>query len=176
MANSTTMQLPAEERNSLKIAAVITIILGVLALALPFMAGVAATYILAANFVIGGVLMATAAFRAKGWAGALGLMMLGVVSVLAGVVIFAHPLIGLATITLFCIAGMFVAGIAKIVWTFKLPSGSGRWYLLVSGILSIVVAAMLYSSFPFSALWAFGVLVGINLLVEGFSLWAFVKD
>jgi uncharacterized membrane protein HdeD (DUF308 family) len=120
--------------------------------------------------------MATAAFRAKGWAGALGLMMLGVVSVLAGVVIFAHPLIGLATITLFCIAGMFVAGIAKIVWTFKLPSGSGRWYLLISGILSIVVAAMLYSSFPFSALWAFGVLVGINLLVEGFSLWAFVKD
>ena len=176
MANATTMQLPAEERNSLKIAAVITIILGVLALALPFMAGVAATYILAANFVIGGALMATAAFRAKRWAGALGLMMLGVVSVLAGVVIFAHPLIGLATITLFCIAGMFVAGIAKIVWTSKLPSGSGRWYLLISGILSIVVAAMLYSSFPFSALWAFGVLVGINLLVEGFSLWVFVKD
>ena len=176
MANATIMQLPTEEKNSLKIAAVITIILGVLALILPFMAGVAATYILAANFVIGGVLMATAAFRAKDWAGALGLMMLGVVSVLAGVIIFAHPLIGLATITLFCIAGMFVAGIAKIVWTFKLPSGSGRWYLLISGILSIVVAAMLYSSFPFSALWAFGVLVGINLLVEGFSLWVFVKD
>lgn len=176
MAQATAMQLPAEKKTPLKIAAVITIILGVLALVLPFMAGVAATYILAANFVIGGVLMAIAAFRAEGWAGALGLMVLGVVGVVAGVFIFAHPLIGLATITLFCIAGMFVSGIAKIAWIFKLPSGNGRWFLLISGILSIVVAAMLYSSFPFSALWMFGVLVGINLLVEGISLWIFVQD
>ena len=176
MANATTMQLSAENKTTLKFAAVVTIILGVLALVLPFMAGVAATYILAANFVIGGVLMAAAAFRAKGWGGSLGLMVLGVVSVLAGVFIFAHPLIGLATITLFCIAGMFVAGIAKITWVFKLPSGSGRRFLFISGILSIVVAAMLYSNFPFSALWLFGVLVGINLLIEGISLWVFVQD
>ena len=176
MANATTMQLSAEKKTPLKIAAVITIILGVLALVLPFMAGVAATYLLALNFVIAGILMTISAFNAKGWGGALGLMVLGVVSVLAGGFIFAHPLIGLMTITLFCIAGMFVAGIAKIAWVFKLPSGSGRWFLLISGILSIVVAAMLYSNFPFTALWMFGVLVGINLLVEGISLWVFVQD
>jgi uncharacterized membrane protein HdeD (DUF308 family) len=42
--------------------------------------------------------------------------------------------------------------------------------LVLSGILSILVAAMLYTSFPFSAAWAFGVLVGVNLIVEGATL------
>jgi uncharacterized membrane protein HdeD (DUF308 family) len=124
MNMATTIELPAEERTPLKITAAITIILGIVALVMPFAAGVAATYFLAANFVIGGVLMSISAFRATGWAGALGLMALGVVSLLAGIFIFAHPLIGLATVTLFSIAGMFVAGITKIFWTFKLPPGS----------------------------------------------------
>jgi uncharacterized membrane protein HdeD (DUF308 family) len=44
-----------ESRTPLKIAAVITIILGILALVMPFIAGVAATYILVANFVIAGL-------------------------------------------------------------------------------------------------------------------------
>lgn len=170
-----TIELPAEERTPLKITAVITIILGIVALVLPLAAGIAATYFLAANFVIGGVLMSMCAFRATGWAGALGLMALGIISLLAGIIIFVHPLIGLATVTLFAIAGMFVAGIAKIAWTFKLPPGSGRWLLLTSGLLSIAVAAMVYSSFPSSAAWFFGVLVGINLLMEGISLWVFVQ-
>jgi uncharacterized membrane protein HdeD (DUF308 family) len=170
------LQAPIESRTPLKIAAVITMILGVLALVTPFIAGVAAIYILAANFVIAGVLMTAAAFSAKGWAGAIGLMALGFVNVLAGVLVFAHPLIGLATVTLFCIAGMFVVGIARMAWAFKLPAGSGRWSLVISGILSILVAAMLFSDFPFSAQWLFGVLVGINLLMEGTSLWVFVRD
>jgi uncharacterized membrane protein HdeD (DUF308 family) len=171
--SDTTIKLPTENRRTLKIAAAITIILGIAALVMPFLAGIAATYFLATNFVIAGLLMSISAFRAKDWIGALGLMLFGVVSLLAGVLIFAHPLIGLATVTLFSIAAMFVAGIAKLIWTFKLPSGNGRWFLLFSGLLSIAVAAMLYSNFPFTALWAYGVLVGINLLFEGTSMWAF---
>jgi membrane protein HdeD len=169
------LQPSTESKTPLKIAAVITIILGVLALVMPFLAGIAATYILAANFVIAGVLMVAAAFNARGWAGSLGLMILGMVSVIAGVVVFAHPLIGLATVALFSIAGMFVAGIARISWAFKLPSGGGRWSLIISGVLSILVAAMLFSEFPFSARWLFGVLVGVNLLMEGTSMWVFSR-
>ena len=173
IADQTT--LSEEDKRPLKIAAIISLVLGVVALLSPFYAGIAATLILAANFLIGGVLEAFAAFRAQRWSGTLGLMLLALVSIVAGLYIFAHPLLGLTTITLVCIAAMFVAGIAKAFWAFKVPSGGGRWLLLLSGLLSILVAAMLYTSFPFSAVWAFGVLIGVNLIVEGGTLLAFVS-
>ena len=67
---SDTMKIPEENRRNLKIAAVITKILGIAALILSFLAGIAATYFLATNFVIAGVLTSISAFRSKGWIGA----------------------------------------------------------------------------------------------------------
>jgi membrane protein HdeD len=172
---TTAADFPADKRMPLKISAFITITLGVLALAMALIVGVAATYFLAANFIIGGLFILFAAFRATAWAGSLGLMVLGGVSLVGGLFIFGHPLIGLSTIILVSIAAMFAAGIAKIFWSLRLPVGEGRSFLFLSGFLSIVVAAMLYKNFPFSAQWAAGVLVGINPLVEGVSLWVFAQ-
>ena len=176
MAAAQQTTLSDKDKLPLKIAAFVAMALGVLALSSPFYAGVAATLVLAANFLIGGVLQGFAAFRAQGWVGTLGLMLLAIVSVLAGLYIFAHPVIGLATLTLVCIAAMFVVGIAKLIWSFRIPSSGGRWLLALSGVLSIVVAAMLYSNFPFSASWAFGVLVGLNLIGEGGMLLGFLSQ
>jgi uncharacterized membrane protein HdeD (DUF308 family) len=167
--------LSEENKTPLKIAAWIALGLGVVALLSPLYAGLAATLVLGVNFLVGGVLEAVAAFRAQRWSGTLGLILLALVSIIAGLIIFAHPLLGLATITLVCIAAMFVAGIAKTFWAFKVPSGSGRWMLALSGILSVLVAGMLYTSFPFSAAWAFGVLVGVNLIVEGATLLGYLS-
>jgi uncharacterized membrane protein HdeD (DUF308 family) len=176
MVATTQNTLSDEDKLPLTIAAYVALALGILALLSPFYAGIAATLVLGANFLIGGVLEAFAAFRAQRWAGTLGLILLAVISILAGLFIIGNPVIGLATITLVCIAAMFVAGIAKLFWAFKIPTGGGRWLLIVSGILSVIVAAMLYTRFPLSAAWAFGVLVGINLIGEGATLLAFLRQ
>ena len=168
--------LPDEDKLPLKIAGFIALALGILALSSPFYAGIAVTLVLGANLLIGGLLQAFAAFRAQRWIGTLGLMLVAAVSILAGLYIFAHPWIGLTTLTLVCIVAMFVVGIAKLVWSFRIPSGAGRGLLALSGVLSIAVAAMLYTSYPFSAAWAFGVLVGINLIVEGATLLGFLSQ
>ena len=48
---------------------------------------------------------------------------------------------------------------------------SGRWgWLLFSGIVDLVVAALIIAGFPGSAAWAIGLLVGINLVFGGTSL------
>jgi uncharacterized membrane protein HdeD (DUF308 family) len=165
--------LTEDTRWPLKLAAFIAIALGILALFSPLIAGLVVTLVLGANFLISGVLEAFAAFKSERWSGTIGLMLLAVISIVAGLIIFAHPLLGLTTLTLFAIAALFVAGIAKIFWAFKV--NEGRWFLVLSGILSILIAGMLYTNFPFSAAWALGVLVGVNLIVEGASLLAFVK-
>lgn len=165
--------LTDDTRWPLKLAAFIAIALGVLALFSPLIAGLVVTLVLGANFLVTGVLEAFAAFKAERWSGTIGLMLLAVISIVAGLVIFAHPLLGLTTLTLFAIIALFVAGIAKLFWAFKVNDGRG--FLILSGVLSILIAAMLYTNFPFSAAWALGVLVGVNLIVEGATLFAFVK-
>jgi uncharacterized membrane protein HdeD (DUF308 family) len=135
MATIDQSTLSDDNKLPLKIAAFIAIGLGIVALLSPFYAGIAATLVLGANFLISGVLEAFAAFRAQRWSGTIGLVLLAIVSIVAGLFIFANPLLGLATITLVCIAAMFVAGIAKAFWAFKVPSGGGRWMLLLSGLL-----------------------------------------
>jgi uncharacterized membrane protein HdeD (DUF308 family) len=171
-----TATLTPASKLPLRIAAFAAIALGVLALISPFEAGIAATLVLATSFIVGGIFGLVAGLRARHWSGTWGLMLLSVVSIVAGVFIFGNPLIGLGTVTLVCIAGLAAAGITKVLWSFRIPSGRGRWLIFLSGLLSIVVAAMLYSHFPFSAAWAFGVLVGVTLIFEGVTHLAFLSE
>lgn len=168
--------LTPESKLPLKIAAGAAIVLGILALISPFKAGIAATMALGISFVFGGILGFVAGMRARRWTGTYGLMLLSVVSILAGLFILANPLIGLGTVTLVCIAGLGAAGVTKIFWSFKIPAGRGRWLIALSGLLSVVVAGMLYWHFPFAAAWAFGVLVGVTLIFEGVTHLAFLSS
>lgn len=167
-------EIGEETRSPLRLAGYIAIALGVLALFSPLIAGLVVTLVLGANFFVGGILEAMAAFKAERWSGTIGLLLFAIISIVAGLVIFAHPLLGLTTLTLVAIISLVIAGFAKIFWAFKVSDG--RWFLVLSGVLSILIAAMLYTSFPFSAAWALGVLVGVNLIVEGITLIAFVRS
>jgi uncharacterized membrane protein HdeD (DUF308 family) len=163
-----------DARSPLRLAGFVAIALGVLALFSPFMAGLVVTFVLGANFLVGGVLEAIAAFKAERWSGTIGLMLLAVVSIVAGIAIFAHPILGLTTLTLFAIIALLAAGLVKIYWATQVRSGGG--FLALSGVLTVLVAAMIFTNFPLSAAWALGVLVGVNLIVEGASLLAFIKS
>ena len=174
--NTESSTLTSDSRLPLKIAACAAIVLGVLALISPFKAGIAATMALGISFVFGGILGFVAGMRARRWTGTYGLMLLSAVSILAGLFILANPLIGLGTVTLVCIGGLAAAGLTKIFWSFKIPSGRGRWLIGLSGLLSVVVAGMLYWHFPFAAAWAFGVLVGVTLIFEGITHLAFLSS
>jgi uncharacterized membrane protein HdeD (DUF308 family) len=48
---------------------------------------------------------------------------------------------------------------------------SQRWsWLLVAGLMDILIAGLIITDLPGSALWAVGLLVGINLLFGGATL------
>jgi len=46
-----------------------------------------------------------------------------------------------------------------------------RWgWALASGILDLVLAALIFSGWPSTAVWAIGLLVGVNMIYFGVSL------
>ena len=48
---------------------------------------------------------------------------------------------------------------------------SGRWeWVLVSGIIDLVLAGILFAGLPGTAAWAIGLLVGINMIMGGVAL------
>jgi uncharacterized membrane protein HdeD (DUF308 family) len=48
---------------------------------------------------------------------------------------------------------------------------SGRWgMMLVSGVVDLILAGMIYAGLPGTAAWAIGLLVGINMVFGGSAL------
>jgi uncharacterized membrane protein HdeD (DUF308 family) len=148
------------------------VILGILAVLAPVVASVAATvffgWILLLSGIIG-LITTLRARRAPGFGWALLSALLGIV---AGGLLLWWPLQGTLSLTAVLIAFLLIEGVASIMYALEHRSGlSGRWgWMLGSGILDLILGAVLLLGLPGTALWALGLLVGINLLFGGWAL------
>ena len=93
-------------------------------------------------------------------------------AVIAGVILLARPVQGTLTLTIVVGAYFLAEGVATIMYALEHRSElSGRWsWLLIAGLMDILIAAIIIAGLPGSALWAIGLLVGINLLFGGATL------
>ena len=155
---------------TLFVAGVVTIVLGVLAMMAPFATGVIATTLIGVFAVGAGISRMVLAFRASSFGkGILGFVV-GVLTVLSGLVIMGHPLLGMATLALI-LAGYFVVdGIAEIAFSFQLKPRAGWGWMLFGGIVSLLLGISLWRQWPISGLWAIGILVGIKLIAAGWTM------
>ncbi|WP_435345858.1 HdeD family acid-resistance protein [Haloarchaeobius sp. HRN-SO-5] len=145
-------------------------LLGVLAFFTPFVTGIAISYLLGGLLIVGGLVHVVNAFTVRGWKGSLWQIILAIVYGLAGISLVVNPLVGLVTLTILVIAYFLVEGIVEIVMAFQMRP-EPRWgWVLFSGVVSLVLAALLWVGFPSTAIWAVGLLVGVSLLTTGLSL------
>jgi uncharacterized membrane protein HdeD (DUF308 family) len=95
-----------------------------------------------------------------------------VLAIGAGIILLARPVQGTLTLTIVVGAYFLAEGVTTIMYALEHRRElSERWsWLLVAGIVDIVIAGLIISGLPGSALWAVGLLVGINLLFGGASL------
>jgi uncharacterized membrane protein HdeD (DUF308 family) len=92
-------------------------------------------------------------------------LILGAIAVLAGIAVVLHPLLGLAFLTLLLAVYFAAEGLWKLVAAFRYRPPAG--WLMASGLLSFVLAWLIWSQWPISGLWAVGVLVGLDLIATG---------
>jgi len=149
----------------------IFIILGVLSIIYPFYSSLGIEAFLGTLFLFGGIFQLFGAFEDKERNGYIWNFIVGVLYILAGVYLLSHPLIGLLFLSMLLIALFYAQGILTIIFGFQQRKEARYWvWSLISGLLSIGIATILLVNYPISALWVFGVLVGINLLMFGISL------
>jgi uncharacterized membrane protein HdeD (DUF308 family) len=90
----------------------------------------------------------------------------------AGLILLIQPVGGAVSLTLLLIAFFVIDGIASIMFAIDHRAQlSGRWeWMLVSGIIDLALAAIIFAGLPGTAAWALGVLVGVNMIFGGAAL------
>jgi uncharacterized membrane protein HdeD (DUF308 family) len=147
--------------------AVVMILLGFLAVFLPFATGIGVSILVGWIIVFSGFAYLAYAFAARGAGAFLWRTLIGIVSVVGGLYLAFHPGLALESLTL-VVAGVFLAESAlEIIVFFQFRALSGSGWILFDAILTLVLAYMIWLPWPASSLWAIGTLVGINLIVNG---------
>ena len=151
---------------------VVLLILGMLAIVVPPLATLGITIFIGWLLLVSGVVGLFMTFATRGLPGFWWSLVSGLLGVVAGLVLLAWPVSGAVSLTLVLTAFFIVEGIASIMYALEHKRQlSGRWgWMLFSGVVDLVLAAIILAGLPGTALWALGVLVGINMIFGGTSL------
>ena len=148
---------------------ILLIVLGVLAIALPLIAAIAVTTVVAWLMIFGGLTHLSVAFSSRGAGSFFWELLVSIAYIFAGGYMAFHPLIGVATLTLLLTSFFLVEGVLEIAAFFQVRGHGGAGLMLLDGIITIALAGMIWAQWPSSAAWAIGIIVGISMLVSGWK-------
>jgi len=151
---------------------IIMVILGLVAVAIPQIATIGVELFVGWLFVIGGIVRLVATFQSRGAPGFWWSVLTAILAIVVGVILLANPIAGVLTLTMVLIAMFVIEGIFQIIAGFEYRRAeAGSWFwLILSGVVDLVLAALIIAGWPGTAAWAIGLLVGINLLFAGIAL------
>lgn len=148
---------------------IVLLVGGMAAIAFPFLSTIAAKLALGWIFLFAGVITVVHAFTAGNWRGFLWNLLIGILYVVAGAYLVFLPLAGIVTLTL-VVALLFLAdGILEIIMAYRIRPHSGWGWVLASGVAAFIAGVLIASQLPSSATWVIGILVGIKMIMSGWS-------
>jgi uncharacterized membrane protein HdeD (DUF308 family) len=143
---------------------------GAVAIALPHIASIATAIFVGWALVVASALHLVDAFATSDRTRTVLRLLLAVLTFAAGLYLLLAPLDGTFTLTV-VLAMWFVAiGVARLVMGVASRGAPGWWALVLGGVLSLVLGLLIALELPESALWALGLIVGIDLVFAGASL------
>lgn len=145
------------------------IVLGLVALAAPFVTGVIVESIVAWLLIFAGISHLVLAWHVRGAGAHVWEALIGLAYIVAGVVLLRHPLAGLVSLTLFLGAYLLIKGIFELIAGFAVRGVAGGIWLFIDAIVSILLAGFLFLHLPTTAEWAVGTLLGVAILFSGIS-------
>ncbi|MEM7123279.1 MAG: HdeD family acid-resistance protein [Pseudomonadota bacterium] len=155
--------------STLMLEGVLLIVLGCLAILLPFLFTVAITLLIGILLLVGGVVRGYTAFKEHSRRSLVWNIIAAIVAIVAGALVLFDPLAGAVALTAIIIALFIVEGITKIIAAFQHRPDAGWGWVLFAGVLDLVLGIILWVAFPNDFGWVIGLLVGISLLFTGWT-------
>jgi uncharacterized membrane protein HdeD (DUF308 family) len=151
---------------------VVLLVLGLTAIVIPPLATLAVTILLGWLFLVSGVMGLITTFWMRQAPGFWWALVSAVLGIAVGAMLLVLPVSGAFSLTIVLVAFFIIEGVASIMFALDHKRElSGRWgWMLVSGIVDLVLGAMILAGLPSTAAWAIGLLVGINMVFGGTAL------
>ncbi len=92
------------------------------------------------------------------------------VALLIGFFLLFHPLQGILSLTIIIAVLFLISGVVKIGYSFLFRGERYFWAHILSGLISIGLAMLIFGYFPESAASILGILLSMELLFSGTSL------
>jgi uncharacterized membrane protein HdeD (DUF308 family) len=141
---------------------------GTVAIVIPPLATLYTAMVLGILLMVAGVVTIISSFWIGKWSGMLLHLLAGILYLVVGFIISDRPIAGAAFITLFIAATFIVLGLFRIASALSLRFTQWGW-TLINGIITLLLGIVIYRHFPESALWVIGILVGVELLMNGWT-------
>lgn len=151
---------------------IVLVILGAIAIVVPPLATLTYTILIGWVLLISGAVGLVTTVWMRHAPGFWWSLLSAVIAVVAGLLLLGWPVTGALSLTLVLTAFFIVEGIASIMYAIEHRNQlSGRWgWMLLSGVIDLILAAIIIAGLPGTAAWAIGLLVGINMLFGGTAL------
>jgi uncharacterized membrane protein HdeD (DUF308 family) len=151
---------------------IVLVILGLIAVCVPPLATVTVELLIGWLILLSGVLGLVMTFQTRGSPGFGWSLLSAVVGILVGIALLIWPLSGVFSLTVMLTVFLALEGIVSIMYALAhRRESSSRWELmLVSGIVDLILAGLIFTGLPATAAWAIGLIVGINLFFGGVAL------
>lgn len=151
------------------IMALVFILLGMMAIIKPGVAGVALTILVGWVLIFGGVAHLITAFSGGGATRVIWQVLIGLVYIVGGFYFLMHPLLALGTLTLLLGVMILMEAVFELIAYFRARAERGSGWLLVNALITLLLGGLIWLQWPSSSGWAIGTLVGVNLLMTGIS-------
>jgi uncharacterized membrane protein HdeD (DUF308 family) len=147
---------------------VVFLIAGFIALGSAVAATASAVMIIGIMMIMGGVAEIVAAFSVKGWGKFAVWMLLGLLYVAAGIIALMNPFAAATILTLMLGAALVAGGVLRIFLAFSMKSAGKPWgWVVVSGLVTLLLGAMIVAQWPASSFFVLGIFLGIDLIFIG---------
>lgn len=148
---------------------VLMIMAGILAIASPLAAGIAVNLVVAWLLIFSGCVHLVFSWHTRSAGGLIWELLVGILYIFIGMYLLLHPVAGLISLTLALAIYLFLEAILEFILGFTLRPLPGTGWLIFDGIVTLILAIMIWRTWPTSAPWIIGILVGISMLFSGTS-------
>jgi uncharacterized membrane protein HdeD (DUF308 family) len=148
---------------------IVLIVLGMIAIGSTFVMTIASVFFFGWLLIIGGVMEVIHAFWHKRWAGFFLDLLTGILYVVAGWMMVTNPAQSALLLTLVIAMFLVFEGVFRIVAALAARYPHWGW-VMFNGVISLILGVMIWRQWPYSGLWVIGLFVGIEMLLNGWSL------
>jgi uncharacterized membrane protein HdeD (DUF308 family) len=147
----------------------VMVVLGIAAIVFPMLSALVAALLVGWVLLISGGVTLVGSFSIHGTGPFFGALLLGLLSIAAGVFLLFNPLAGAIALTLMVGVIFMLQGAFEIFFAFEMRPHIGWVGMLISGIASIVMAVLIAAGWPGFSVVVLGILLGVNFISTGFG-------